>query len=98
MKKSVSIILTLITILTPVLITTTSMRIALSPLFITMEYRLPNFPPDDYGFTNVERLKWANYSIRYLLGVYSDNEFSGTQFPDGAPLFNENEITVIVHE
>jgi integral membrane protein (TIGR01906 family) len=72
------------------------MRTALSPFFVNLEYKLPNFPPDTYGFTTDERLVWADYSIRYLLGKVSEEEFSTIQFLDGAPLFNEREISHMI--
>lgn len=93
MKKSYRIVFMLLSILTPLLLVTSGMRIALSPIFVNIEYNLSNFPPDTYGFTTEERLVWANYSIQYMLGKSSEEEFSALQFPDGAPLFNEREIS-----
>ena len=93
MKITCRIFFLLISILTPVFLITSGMRTALSPIFVNIEYKLPNFPPDTYGFTTEERLVWANYSIQYLVGKTSEEEFSALQLPDGAPLFNEREIT-----
>lgn len=86
----------ILSILTPILLITTAMRIALSPIFVNIEYNLPNFPPDVYGFTTAERLVWANYSIQYLLGKVSEEEFSNLEFPDGTPLFNAREISHMI--
>jgi integral membrane protein (TIGR01906 family) len=96
MNRFIKISLLLITLLTPFLIVTTAMRIALSPIFYKLEYKLPNFPEDSYGFTNQDRLKWADLSIKYLLGSVSDDEFSAFQFSDGTPLFNEREISHMI--
>ena len=93
MKKNIRVFFLLISILTPILLITSGMRTALTPIFVNIEYKLPNFPPDTYGFTTEERLIWANYSIQYMLGKVSDNEYSVLQFPDGSPLFNEREIS-----
>jgi len=93
MKNNFRIFLLIISILTPIFLITSGMRTALSPIFVNIEYKLPNFPPDTYGFTTEERLAWANYSIQYMLGKVSEEEFSSLQFPDGAPLFNEREIS-----
>jgi integral membrane protein (TIGR01906 family) len=93
MTRLVRIALFIVALLTPLLILTTSMRIALSPIFYRFEYNLPNFPEDSYGFTKQERLKWANVSIMYLLGSISDKEFAEQKFSDGTPLFNEREIS-----
>jgi len=96
MKKPFQFFFLIITILTPVLLITSAMRTALSPIFVSIEYKLPNFPPDSFGFTNEERLHWANYSIQYMTGEISEEEFSAFQFPDGSPLFNEREISHMI--
>jgi integral membrane protein (TIGR01906 family) len=96
MKITFRLFLTLLSILTPLLLITTAMRIALSPIFVNFEYRLSNFPPDIYGFSKEERLVWANYSIQYLLGKVSEEEFSTLEFPDGIPLFNDREISHMI--
>ena len=96
MKKPFQIFFLIITILTPVLLITSAMRTALSPIFVNIEYKLPNFPPDSFGFTNEERLLWADYSIQYITGVISEEEFSALQFPDGTPLFNDREVSHMI--
>lgn len=96
MNRFIKISLLIITLLTPFLIVTTAMRIALSPIFYTAEYNLSNFPEDSYGFSKQDRLKWADLSIKYLLGSVSDDEFSGLQFSDGTSLFNEREISHMI--
>jgi integral membrane protein (TIGR01906 family) len=70
----------------------TAIRIALTPLFISVEYRLPGFPPDEFGFTTEDRLFWSDYSIDYLLGRISHKDLTDTQLPDGTPLFNQREL------
>ena len=96
MKKPFQLFFLIIIILTPVLLITSAMRTALSPIFVNIEYKLPNFPPDSYGFTTEERLHWANYSIQYMTGEISEEEFSALQFPDGTPLFNDREISHMI--
>jgi len=93
MKKFFQVFLLLITILTPIFLITTGMRIALSPIFVNIEYKLPNFSQDTYGFTTEERLIWADYSIRYLTGGVTEEEFSALKFPNGTQLFNERETS-----
>ncbi len=95
MKKK-SFVYTLIAILTPILIITSGMRVALSPLFYHLEYRLPNFPPDEYGFTLTDRLRWADFSIDFIAGRIDSDTFSGARLPDGSRLFNEREIAHMV--
>lgn len=86
----------LIIFLTPILIITTGMRIALSPLFVNLEYRLPNFPPDPFGFTLADRLQWADFSIKFIAGRFNETTFSQAAFPGGDPLFNAREISHMV--
>ena len=96
MKNNLRVFLLLISILTPIFLITSGMRTALSPVFVNLEYKLPNFPPDTYGFSTEERLVWANYSIQYLLGKVSEEEFSTLHFLDGTALFNEREISHMI--
>ena len=76
----------------PVLLVTSSIRLALSPIYINMEYSLPGFPDDPYGFSTADRLVWAQYSIDYLLGKISHEELTRQTLPDGSPLYNEREL------
>lgn len=87
------IIFTLLLVLLPAIIILTTVRIALTPVFISIEYRLPGFPPDEYGFTTEDRLTWAKYSIDYLLGEISHEELSRTRLTDGSALFNQRELS-----
>ncbi len=75
------------------MIVMTSIRVALTPLFISVEYRLPGFPPDEYGFSTADRLIWGEYSIDYLLGRISHQQLTNTYLPDGSPLFNQRELS-----
>lgn len=92
MKKTVRLLLSIIIILVPLVIVMTAIRVALTPLFISVEYRLPGFPSDEYGFTTEDRLFWSNYSIDYLLGRISHQELVDTRLPDDTPLFNQREL------
>jgi integral membrane protein (TIGR01906 family) len=92
MKIIKKLVLFLLALSFPVLTVTTSIRIALSPLYINVEYNLPGFPPDEYGFSTADRLQWGQYSIDYLLGKVPQSEFSIQTLPDGSSLFNQREI------
>lgn len=92
MKNIARILLSSFFIFVPLVIVGSAIRLALTPLFISVEYHLPGFPPDEYGFTTEDRLFWADYSIEYLLGQVSHRELSNTQLPDGTPLFNHREL------
>jgi len=68
-------------------------RLCLTPLFIDLEYNLPSFPEDKYGFTTDIRTEFAYQSVDYLLGKVSDAEFQALSLPDGKLLFNERELS-----
>lgn len=93
MKNIVRLLLFIIIILVPLVIVVTAIRVALTPLFISIEYRLPGFPPDEFGFTTEDRLFWADYSIDYLLRRISHQDLTDTRLPNGTPLFNQRELT-----
>ena len=95
MKKSNPFYI-LVVILVPILIITTGMRIALSPIFFNLEYRLPNFPPDSFGFSLSDRLRWADFSIDFISGRVDEDAFRSASFPDGTQLFNEREIAHMI--
>ena len=73
----------LITLLIPIVLILLGIRILLSPIFIQVEYRIPGFPDDRYGFTLDERLYWADLSIDYLLNREGIEFLGSLQFPDG---------------
>ncbi len=50
-----SVLLSAITLLTPILLVLGAVRMMLTPLFMQTEYKLPNFPADKYGFSLEER-------------------------------------------
>ncbi|HET9906547.1 MAG TPA: hypothetical protein VFQ23_07895, partial [Anaerolineales bacterium] len=57
----------LVMILIPIVLIGLGLRILLSPFFLRLEYNMPYFPPDEYGFTKEDRLKWAPYALDYLV-------------------------------
>ena len=66
-NKNLSTFSWLITILTPLFLIGLALRILLTPIFYKVEYRMPYFPPDPYGFTTEDRLRWAPYAVNYLI-------------------------------
>jgi integral membrane protein (TIGR01906 family) len=83
----------LATILTPIVLVGISLRLLLSPLFPQVEYRMPGFPEDDYGFTMEERLKWSTIAIEYLVNDADTSFLGDLKFDDGSPLYNERELS-----
>jgi integral membrane protein (TIGR01906 family) len=57
----------IIVVLLPVALTLTNVRLLLTHAYPDIEYSLPGFPADPYGFTKTDRLMWSKLSIDYLL-------------------------------
>lgn len=83
MKTTQQILSWLLTILVPIILVLTVVRILLTPLFIQVEYRLPYFPEDRFGFNQADRLYWADLSRRYLLNDAGIDYLAELRFPDG---------------
>ena len=93
MKIIQKLILILLVLLFPLFSITCAIRVVLTPLYVNFEYNRPNFPVDSYGFTTADRLQWGQFSIDYLLGNVSVNDFNSQTLPDGTPLFNTRETS-----
>jgi len=81
-----------VTVLIPMVLLGLAIRVLLSPLFYQLEYNMPYFPPDEYGFTKADRLKWAPYAVNYLINSADISYLGDLQFDDGSPLYNEREL------
>ncbi|KUK69156.1 MAG: putative membrane protein [Anaerolineaceae bacterium 46_22] len=86
----------LISVLTPFVILMISVRILITPLFAKIEYKLPGFPEDPYGFTMQDRLRWSEPSIRYLVNNEDIDYLEVLAFNDGEPIFNDRELSHMV--
>ena len=86
----------LVTILVPIALIGLGLRILLSPVFLKVEYNMPYFPPDDYGFTKADRLKWAPYALDYLVNSADVSYLGDLKFENGDPLYNERELSHMV--
>jgi integral membrane protein (TIGR01906 family) len=83
----------LVAILVPIALIGLALRILLSPLFLPIEYNMPYFPPDEYGFTKADRLKWAPYALDYLVNKEGISYLGDLKLEDGTPLYNERELS-----
>lgn len=72
-----------VSLLVPVAMILSAVRLLLTPVFINIEYRTPGFPPDPYGFTTDERLYYANIARLYLLNDADISFLGDLRFPDG---------------
>ena len=85
-----------VAILVPVVLILTSVRLLLTPVFVQLEYRTPDFPPDPYGFTREDRLFWSMIALDYLLNDEGISFLGDLQFEDGAPIYNARELKHMV--
>jgi integral membrane protein (TIGR01906 family) len=94
MKPKLSFILSyFISFLVPLALIGTALRILLSPIFINLEYRMPYFPVDEYGFTQQDRLHWAPFALKYLVNSSDISYLGNLKFEDGTPLYTERELS-----
>jgi integral membrane protein (TIGR01906 family) len=90
--KSMDILAWVVTILVPVALVLAAVRILLTPVFVEIEYRTPNFPADPHGFTQEDRLHWSQLARLYLLNDSDISFLADMRFPDGSPLYNQREL------
>jgi integral membrane protein (TIGR01906 family) len=83
----------LTSLLIPLALIGTALRILLSPFFFNIEYRMPYFPADEYGFTQQDRLRWAPFAVDYLINNADISYLGDLKFENGSPLYNERELT-----
>ncbi|MBK9926211.1 MAG: TIGR01906 family membrane protein [Anaerolineales bacterium] len=83
----------LVAILVPIALLGLGVRVLLTPLFLQIEYNMPYFPPDEYGFTKEDRLQWAPYALTYLVNNADISYLGDLKFDDGKPLYNERELS-----
>jgi len=81
------------TLLIPLIILMLSIRLLISPIFPKIEYRLPGFPEDPFGFTLEDRLRWSEPSILYLVNNQGISYLEELNFEDGTPLFTDRELS-----
>jgi integral membrane protein (TIGR01906 family) len=83
----------LVTLLVPIALIGLGLRVLLTPIFLQVEYNMPYFPPDEFGFTKADRLKWAPYALNYLTNNTNISYLADLKFEDGKPLYNERELS-----
>jgi integral membrane protein (TIGR01906 family) len=86
----------IVTILVPVVLVLTAVRLLLTPAFLHIEYRTPGFPPDPFGFSLEERLYWSNIALDYLLNEEGISFLADLKFSDGLPVYNQRELAHMV--
>lgn len=82
----------LITLAVPLILWVGAIRLLLTPAFVNVEYNLPQFPEDRYGFSKAERLQYAHRARRFLVRDYNIEYLGELEFEDGSPLFIAREL------
>lgn len=87
-----AILKVLIILLTPLILIMGSIRLLTTNAYLGLEYGKPDFPPDSFGFTPLERLDFASANLHFVsgkedLGVLTNQEYAGQ------PLYNERELS-----
>src|SRR5262245_6047306 len=83
----------LVALLVPLVLIGLGLRVLLTPLFLQVEYNMPYFPHDIYGFTKADRLHWAPYALNFLTNSADISYLANLKFDDGKPLYNERELS-----
>jgi len=91
--KLASILSILVTLLVPIALIGFGLRVLLTPLYYRVEYNMPYFPPDEYGFTKADRLNWAAYAVKYLVNNADISYLGDLKFDDGLPLYTQRELS-----
>jgi len=74
----------------------TSMRALISPTYINLAYKFPNIPPDPYGFTNSQRLIWANLSVSFLISDIDKVDLEFLEYKRRRALFTGKEVSHLI--
>jgi integral membrane protein (TIGR01906 family) len=86
----------LVTILVPVILVLTGVRLMMNGVFLRIEYNMPGFPADRYGFNTQDRLYWSKIAKDYLLNTAGIEFLADLRFKDGSPVYNERELKHMV--
>ena len=84
----------IIQVMIPLLLILGTVRLILvtANIWIPIEYRLPGFPVDPYGFSLEDRLKWSEIDVDYLLNKDGIDYFDSFKLDSGEPMHNEREL------
>jgi integral membrane protein (TIGR01906 family) len=69
--------------LVPIVLVLTSVRAVINSWFLEFEYRTPNFPPDSFGFSMDERLRYSRIALDYLVNEEGISFLAEQRFPAG---------------
>jgi integral membrane protein (TIGR01906 family) len=92
-KRPAVVLRWLVVLSIPIVLIGTALRLILLPQYLQVEYRMPHFPADAYGFNTTDRLHWATLTWSYLVDHGNEASLAVLTFDDGSPLFNEREVS-----
>jgi integral membrane protein (TIGR01906 family) len=94
MESKYAVVLSfLVSALVPLALIGLALRLLLTPLYYTIEYNMPYFPADEYGFTRQDRMHWAPFAVNYLTNREDISYLGDLKFEDGSALFNQRELS-----
>lgn len=67
----------------PIALVMAAVRLLITPVYVSIEYNTPDFPPDPYGFTKSDRLYWSKIDEEYLLNDAPISFLGDLHFPAG---------------
>ena len=82
--------------ITPLVILMLAIRLLITPLFAWVQYHMPGFPDDPYGFTLEDRLFYSAPSIQYLVNSEDIEYLGALSFENGEPIYNARELSHMV--
>ena len=85
-----------VTVALPLLLVLINARLLMTDAYLTFAYNSPIVPEDPYGFTLEDRLELAPLALGYLFNDEGIDYLGDQTFPNGAPLYNERELSHMV--
>jgi len=88
-NKKIQNLLSWVTVLLVVVaLVLAAVRLLLFPWYPALEYRIPGFPDDPFGFTLQQRLEYSRLAVEYLTNPAEISFLGDLRFPEGeqAPL------------
>jgi integral membrane protein (TIGR01906 family) len=89
---SLAVLSWFISLLMSIFLILTGVRLLLTPVFLSIEYNMPGFPEDAYGFNKADRLYWSNNALDYLLNEDGISFLADLRFEDGQSVYNQREL------
>ena len=96
MKKIINAIFVVLPVIVPFFIILSVIRLCLSPIFIRFEYSLPNFPRDEFGFSDSQRYIFADQTRKFLLGDINAQELYNLNINSEKSLYSQREIDHLI--